>query len=85
MYSFHVFCVLLVNCKSLYANRTQGLVYVHMYAAYDTRWPICNNDFFPPHLCLVVYMYPIPICDVRCATAIFSLWDPKNRMTSEFR
>ena len=64
------------------------LVYVHMYAAYDTRRPICDSDFLPSsHLSLVVYMYPsrFATSDARFATAIFSIWDPKNRMTSEFR
>ena len=48
------------------------LFYVYIYAAYDIRRPICDSGFFPfSHLCLVVYMYPTPICDVQFATVIF--------------
>ena len=54
-----------------------GLVYVHMYTAHDIRWPICDDEFFlSSHLCLVVYMYPIPICDIRhqiCDSNFFGL------------
>ena len=43
-------------------------VYVHMYAAYDTRLLICKRDFFPSQLCLDVCMTLIcytrwPICE----------------------
>ena len=38
------------------------LVHVHMYADYDTK----TVNFFPPsNLCMVVLMYPTPICDAQ--------------------
>ena len=41
-------------------------MYVHMYAAYDIRWPICDREFSKPsHLCFAVHMCPSPICDIR--------------------
>ena len=41
-------------------------MYVHMYAAHDIRPPMCNGKFFPSsHLCLVVYRYLTPICNIR--------------------
>ena len=58
------------------------LVYIHMYAAYDIRRPICDSEFFPPsHLCLVVYMCPTPICDIRrpmCDSDFFDLGPKKS-------
>ena len=37
-------------------------MYVHMYAAYDIRRPICDGEFSKPsHLCFAVHMSPI--CD----------------------
>ena len=75
--------------KSAVVSRIQvyvHLVYVHMYAAYDTRCPIATFSL------LLVYVWLFTCIrlrfvtsDVRSATAIFSLWDQKNRMTSEFR
>ena len=57
-------------------------MYVHMYAAYDIRRPICDSEFFPPsHLCLGVYMCPTPICDIRrpmCDSDFFSLGPKKS-------
>ena len=50
--------------RVIFVDRVAALL---MYVAYDIRRPICDNDFFPSfHLCLVVYMYPTPICDIRC-------------------
>ena len=46
-------------------SRNFSEVYVHMYAAYDIQWPICNSVFLTPHLILVVDMYLTPICDIR--------------------
>ena len=30
------------------------LVYVHMYVAYDIRWPICDGEFFPDLLSILL-------------------------------
>ena len=53
-----------------------------MYAAYDTRRPICDSDFLPSsHLSLVVYMYPSPICNIRrpiCDSDFFGLGPKKS-------
>ena len=39
-------------------------MYVHMYAAYDIRRPICDGEFSKPfNLCFAVHMCPSPICD----------------------
>ena len=50
--------------------------------------PICHSDFFPSsHLCLGVYIYLTPICDIRhlICDGDFSALGEKNRVISEFR
>ena len=52
-----------------------------MYAAYNIRRPIYDSDFFPSSdLCLVVYMYPTPICDIQrlICDSDFSALGPKK-------
>ena len=61
--------------------RIVDLVYVHMYAAYDIRRPICDSEFSKPsHLCFAVHMCPSPICDIRrpiCDSDFFGLGPKK--------
>ena len=53
-------------------------MYVHTYAAYDRFATVIFS-------LLLVYAWLFTCIQLRFATAIFLVWERKNRMTSEFR